>query len=497
VSEGQSQILLVAFTPFPAPTGAATRLAQRIAALSNAGWSIDVLTPKTAELPHVSRYMSARIFRVPLPSSRDSLPGAAAPVAGAPHSQASQLQRGQAFERAVRRQLQGGNYSLIYLCDPFVWPVVEENRHDTPVLFEPAAGPWLEPGGDSQWVSAWYDREALLIAASDAVIVPTNEAARRASALGARSERVHVLRPCVDVNLFRLPGDGRVQRNPPVRIAVAAASMRPQELSLLAEMLLLLPPSLNVRVTISTQITAETRSRLLGEDAFRDRLSLSEPVLYDDLAPFYQEADIGLVVSSGRNPGRSDGVRLQTVAEMMACGLVTILPDVPPIRELVAHDREAFLVRPGDVEALVNAIELLAKDQLRRRRLGLAARARAVESLDEAQQALRLAAIVKQLAGEEPVRGDGDDEVEDVGPVSGHSISRASPNTTAETVPGRASARISSAPTAPPPVRRQRAAEASADDTAPEVRLPATALSEARRPVESTQSSESARSSSQ
>jgi glycosyltransferase involved in cell wall biosynthesis len=479
VTEALAQVLVVAFTPFPSPTGASTRLAQRLVALSNAGYAVDVLTPKTGELPHVSKYVGARIFRVPMPQHRDSLPGVTRPRPGDASAPASISQRAAAFERAVRRQLQATEYSLIYLFDPHSWPAIVASQTDTPVIYEASSDPG-STGGDPEWLATFAEREAEVLRSAAAVLVPSNEAARRATVVGASATRTHVVRPCVDTQLFQPPTDGRRRRSAPLRIAIVASTLQPQELSLLAESLLILPPSVDVHMTVSAHVNPEARSRLVSEPVLRDRLSLRDPVLYDDLAPFYQESDIGLVLSTGRNPGRAEGARLQTIAEMMSSGLATILPDLPPIREVVAHDREAFLVPPADVEALVRGIEALGSDANLCRRLGLAARNRAVEALDERKHAERLLQIVAAAIEESgrtshQVRIDTPPEAT---PVSG--LSRLGRSTrTATTVPGRSVPGV----TARPPTRTVPSPPVEAPDeiTSPELKL---SLAEAAQPTQ-------------
>ena len=423
---------MVAFTPFPAPTGASTRLAQRIVAFGRAGWAVDVLTPKSDTLPHVSRYAGARILRVPMPQHRELVPGVTRPTASSTDAPASQTQRAAAFERAVRRQLQGTDYDAVYLFDAFVGPEVSSSVEGTPVVYEPTHEPGSTVAPELLAEEHVQDQDVLGWCA--AIIVPTHDAAKRYITAGARLEKVHVVRHCADLELFGPPPDGRRWRSQPVRIAVAASELQPDELRLITDSLLLLPKSVKVRMTVSAAVMPDMRTSELTASVLGDRLGLRDPVLYDDLPPFYQEADLGLVVST--DPTESG--RLQTLAEMMATGLATIVPDVPSMREIARHDREALLVPPGNPEALMQAIKSLATDQARADRMGLAARARAEELLSEHVASRKVVEIVGALLTP-PRLGvtQAQDDVADWTPITGPRLRTAA--STASTVPGRSS----------------------------------------------------------
>ena len=71
------------------------------------------------------------------------------------------------------------------------------------------------------------------------------------------------------------------------------------------------------------------------------------------------------------------------VARVLAEGMMEGVPAVAfatgGIPEMVQEGKTGFLVRPGDLEGLANALRLLIEDPDLRRRMGAAARSRAVE----------------------------------------------------------------------------------------------------------------------
>lgn len=384
-----SRILLVAFTPFPAPTGAATRLAQRILALAGAGYVLDVITPKAAALPHVSTLATARIFRVPLAGLRDSNPGLPRTETVAPSVLADQLA---AFERAVRRQLQGNEYEAIHVFDPSATAAILNHRDQALVVYE--------TGGDNLVVTdptlaaELARRHARLVDSAAAIFVPSRVVGAETEALGAWPTRVHLLRPSVDLELFQPAVDISKRGSATCRIGVVATQLHSDELTLLAGAILRIDPAVDVRVVVSATVEPEDRRQLETDAALRDRFALHKPVLYDDLVPFYSACDAGLVLSTGA-PGRP--VRLQSAAEILAAGLAPILPDVPAIRELVRGEGDALLVPPGDVGALVEAIELMAGNSRLRRLLGHGARQAATIALDERKAAATVVSVYRDL----------------------------------------------------------------------------------------------------
>ncbi|RJQ34462.1 glycosyltransferase [Candidatus Parcubacteria bacterium] len=75
-------------------------------------------------------------------------------------------------------------------------------------------------------------------------------------------------------------------------------------------------------------------------------------------------------------PSRWEGYGL-AIAEAAATGLPIIASDVPAVRDLVEHEKEAILVPPGDAAALSIAMQRVMGDHALRQRLARAARERA------------------------------------------------------------------------------------------------------------------------
>tara|TARA_B100000678_G_scaffold17787_1_gene13924 strand:+ start:1026 stop:2180 length:1155 start_codon:yes stop_codon:yes gene_type:complete len=74
-----------------------------------------------------------------------------------------------------------------------------------------------------------------------------------------------------------------------------------------------------------------------------------------------------------------------SVVEAMAAGLPVVAPAVGDIAAMVAEENARFIVRPNDVDALSQALLILAADEDRRREIGQANRAKARAQFDEAK----------------------------------------------------------------------------------------------------------------
>lgn len=86
-------------------------------------------------------------------------------------------------------------------------------------------------------------------------------------------------------------------------------------------------------------------------------------VTYAEMPTYLAACDVGLVLSPESGGFHYSPVKLR---EYMACGLPVVAPAVGEMRESLQNRTEAILIDPGDVNALIDAIRLLAHDpQLR------------------------------------------------------------------------------------------------------------------------------------
>lgn len=96
-------------------------------------------------------------------------------------------------------------------------------------------------------------------------------------------------------------------------------------------------------------------------------------------------------------PSRLEGLANATM-EAMAAGLPVITTDTCGQRELIQNGVNGWLIPAGDPAALHRALEELAGDQERARRLGIAARQTIVNRFNPKKETARLAAILTETA---------------------------------------------------------------------------------------------------
>ena len=130
--------------------------------------------------------------------------------------------------------------------------------------------------------------------------------------------------------------------------------------------------------------------------------------LREDVPRLLRSADVYVSVSAAEGLSNS-------LLEAMATGLACVVTDVGGVRDVVADGIDGVVVAPDDLDGAADAVAALLADPTRRRRMGVAARAKVREQYSLAVTADRLAALYRRLAGSDalagasrPARRDGD-----------------------------------------------------------------------------------------
>jgi phosphatidylinositol alpha-mannosyltransferase len=135
--------------------------------------------------------------------------------------------------------------------------------------------------------------------------------------------------------------------------------------------------------------------RLLGRERVSEScVDVLGPVTSDRLDEELARAKLLVAPSLGRE---SFGMVL---TRAFACALPAIASDIPGYREVLDPSASVAVV-PGDVDALVDAVEAIVADEGARKRMGSAAREIAVERYAWPTIARRLERIYESLAGRE------------------------------------------------------------------------------------------------
>jgi glycosyltransferase involved in cell wall biosynthesis len=103
-------------------------------------------------------------------------------------------------------------------------------------------------------------------------------------------------------------------------------------------------------------------------------LNVFPAVPHREIPEWYKKTDIVLLPYQW-GLGHIESISPVKLFEAMASGRPVIASDVPSIREIIEHGKTALLVDPDDINAWVQAVELLKRDRDLAVRLGAAARA--------------------------------------------------------------------------------------------------------------------------
>jgi glycosyltransferase involved in cell wall biosynthesis len=202
-------------------------------------------------------------------------------------------------------------------------------------------------------------------------------------------ERVRVIHDGVDVEVFR---PLEVPKRPRSVLYVGNSDDRNKGARYLLEaMAILKGRGFDCHLTFVDRPNAEMAPRMVRELDIEDRVTFTGRLRLEDLVLAYNQAQ--LVVS----PSLYEGFGLPA-AEAMACGTPVIATTAGAFPEIVADGETGMLVRPGDAEAVANAIEKLLPDEPRRLAMGAAGRERIVERFSWRQTAIRTAELYAEVA---------------------------------------------------------------------------------------------------
>jgi glycosyltransferase involved in cell wall biosynthesis len=133
------------------------------------------------------------------------------------------------------------------------------------------------------------------------------------------------------------------------------------------------------------------------------RLSLGDEVRFlgqvDDMPAFYRQLDVFVLPSVS-----TEGLPL-TVLESMASGVPVVATDVGGTAEALRGGVDGFVVPPGDVSALVAAIERLARSPELGQQMGASGRARVVSDFSRERVAREVADVYRRVLAERTADG--------------------------------------------------------------------------------------------
>lgn len=140
----------------------------------------------------------------------------------------------------------------------------------------------------------------------------------------------------------------------------------------------------------------ETYQALAHALGIGERVRFVGWVPHEEMAPYYSAADIVV------QPAALMEAFGMAAVEAMACGKPVIVSNLPGARTVVGDGQDGLLVRPGDVEDLVQKMRLLVGDRSLRRAMGEKGRVKVEQHYAWDQIIPRLVDIYRKVVGHEP-----------------------------------------------------------------------------------------------
>jgi glycosyltransferase involved in cell wall biosynthesis len=389
------RVLLTGFCAVPGPRRAGVQLRHVIRSLT-AMQTVDLLVLRENDQAYVERQGSVRVLRVPV------------------HEGDTRAQV-QAFQRALKRQLDGADYDVVHCRDAWSCiPVLEARaRLGYAVVYDLTRSPLgesvLDPELDAQY---GRDEEACILAA-DIVLAPTPAAVKALQGRG-KPERVLLAPPGVDVDRFdweesapagppKIVYTGSIDPGRGVRVLVRAMASIVREVD---ARLVLAGPVVGAKFGESLREGV----RELGLDGKVELLGIVD---HEQLPSLLATATVCVVPSASDLTPNPSVVYPTKILEYMACKRAIVAPRRETVQMVVDNGREALLFEPGDPIDLARKVLRLLGEPALRDKLATAAyeRVRRDFTASSARRALRKAyeLIEKRFAAQFSASSSDDD----------------------------------------------------------------------------------------
>jgi len=387
------RVLLTGFCAVPGPRRAGVQLRHVIKSLTPLH-NVDLLVVREGEQAYVERQGSVRVLRVPTHEAD-------------PRAQI------QAFQRALKRQLDGADYDVVHCRDSWSGiPVLESRaRLGYAVVYDLTRSPLGESTGDPE-LDAQYgrDEEACLLAA-DMILAPTPQAVKALQNRG-KPERVLLSPPGVDVDRFDwdVPPKGGSPRILYVGSLDAGRGIR-----VLIRAMAAISREVDARLVIAGSCVPAYRGLLeqgVREMGLAGKVELLGAVDHDQLPALIATSTVCVVPAAADLTPNPLSIYPTKILEYMACKRPIVAPHRETLAQVVENNRDALLFDPGDPIDLARKVLRLLGEPLLRNRIAANAyeRVRHEFTASATRRALRAAYVL--LADRFEITNDADEEDE-------------------------------------------------------------------------------------
>ena len=347
------RVLLTGFCAVPGPRRAGVQLRHVIRSLTPMH-TVDLLVVREGEQGYVERQGSVRVLRVPT-------------------HEADLRSQIQAFQRALKRQLDGADYDVVHCRDSWSCiPVLEARaRNGYAVVYDLTRSPLGETTFDAE-LDAQYgrDEEACLLAA-DLVLAPTSAAVNALQRRGPQTPtpRVMLSPPGVDVDRFDWDD---LPRSGPPRLLYVGSIDPGRGVRVLVRAMAAIVREVDARLVLAGSM-APTFEPVLREGirelGLEDKIDILGPVDHDQLPTLLATATVCIVPAAADLTPNPTVVYPTKLLEYMACRTAIVAPRRDTVLQVLENNREALLFEPGDPTDLARKVLRLLGEPILRKNL--------------------------------------------------------------------------------------------------------------------------------
>ena len=396
----QPNLLLCCFDLIPGPSGLSRRITEYLKGMSEK-FQVVVLSAKTPDVSHIERFSGARLLRVPVGTG----------------DLASRIQ---AFDRAVRRQMESEEFAIVHCFDPFGGYALCELKTDYGYrfIYDASSFPshelrWTHPDteNDRRFLARIRRQELYCLMNADRVITGSETTRKYIAGLGVATESISIIPAPVDLGPYTPEAMGRPDASP-MKLIYLGSQLGYQGLTTLLRAMQLALRQTDVRLSIVGPRHTEWQpplEDLIEELKLKGKVEFQPPVAHVDVHKIIALADAGVLPLDPVERNTVQGGALSKAAEYLAGGRPVIASDLEVTRELIPEGAGAFFPA-GDYKALAEVIVSLGTHPEQRVVMGSVAAAVAKERFDGVKARARLLELygVLQLAASQQVDDRGE-----------------------------------------------------------------------------------------
>jgi glycosyltransferase involved in cell wall biosynthesis len=348
--------------------------------------TVDLLVVREAEQAYVERQGSVRVLRVPT-------------------HEADLRSQIQAFQRALKRQLDGADYEVVHCRDSWSGMTVLESRERLgyAVVYDLTRSPIGDTGLDPEHEAQYGRDEEACILAADLVLAPTQPAVKALQGRG-RPERVMLSPPGVDVDRF--DWDEMPASSGPPRILYVGSIDPGRGVRVLVRAMAAIVREVDARLVLAGPVAPKFADALkdgIRELGLVDKVDVLGPVDHDQLPALIATSTVCVVPAAADLSPNPTVVYPTKILEYMACRRPIVAPRRDTVQLVVDNNREGLLFEAGDPIDLAKKVLRLIGEPLLRDRLANAAyeRVRRDFTASAARRAIRKAydVLAERFAG--------------------------------------------------------------------------------------------------